>query len=427
MSVVGTPAARQPWLYLSRALAPRRKRMARFVAGIPSEKPAVLMVSHALGGGTEQHVRDLAACIRDEITSVLLLSNKDGSASLSILEPPGDLTLDFDPSTELMEFVSHLRDCHIERVHIHHNLGCEGYLKRIVIELGKPFDFTIHDYFVLAPQPHLTGDDDRFVGEALEAAEQQLLGRSISRVAATSLMEWQEQQGWLVQEADRVIAPSRDAARRIRARFPRAPVILAPHLDRPAAHRVFTPPPLWPEEPLHIALLGILAPHKGYRLVLEAARSARLNRLPLKFTLIGFSGDDKALLREGVEVTGRYVDADLPASLMASGAQVVWYAAQCPETYSYTFTVGLVSDCCLVVPDLGAFPERAQGRPWTWIAPWNGAPGDWNALFLSIQERLLAARSEPAQPSLRREAPVAEFYRVDYLSWTRSQVSDRPE
>src|SRR5580704_9050714 len=291
-----------------------------------------------------------------------------------------------------MESVSHLRDCHIERVHIHHNLGCEGYLKRIVMELGKPFDFTIHDYFVLAPQPHLTGDDDRFVGEALEAAEQQLLGRSISRVAATSLMEWQEQQGWLVQEADRVIAPSRDAARRIRARFPRAPVILAPHLDRPAAHRVFTPPPLWPEEPLHVALLGILAPHKGYRLVLEAARSARLIGLPLKFTLIGFSGDNKALVREGVTVTGRYADADLPASLAASGAQVVWYAAQCPETYSYTLTVGLGSDCCVVVPDLGAFPERVLGRSWTWVAPWNGVPGDWNALFLSIRERLLAAR-----------------------------------
>ena len=228
-------------------------------------------------------------------------------------------------------------------------------------------------------------------------------------------------------DAERVIAPSTDTARRIQAFFPNAHVIVAPHLDRPVMDRPFRPPPLRADEPIQIALLGTLAPHKGYRVVLETARSVRLHGLPLRFALIGSSGGghtvDRALAQEGVKLTGHYHDSDLPALLQASASHLIWYAAQCPETYSYTLTVGLSSEFCLVVPDLGAFPERVQGRPWSWVSRWNGTPSEWIALFLSIREQLVAAqltksiREQHVDSRPESKIVASDFYRLSYLAW----------
>jgi glycosyltransferase involved in cell wall biosynthesis len=403
---------------------------AQFVAAISKERPAVLMVLHGSGGGTERHVRDLATHFRDEVTCVCLRVEHDGSAFLSILESCQNYRIRFYPSARLDELLDHLLSCNIQRVHIHHALGSRAFLRQLVHDLGKPFDFTIHDYLVISPQPHLVGDDDRFVGDCLQAAEQQLLRRSMSRETVLSLKRWQKEMEWLVLDAERVIAPSRDTARRIQAVHPQAKIRVVPHLDRPTDSCIVTRPPLRSGESMRIAVLGILSPHKGYRELLEAAKLVRRHQLPLGFTLIGFSHDDQTLMREGVNVTGPYDDPDLPTLLRNSASHLIWFASQCPETYSYTLTVGLRSDCCLAVPDLGAFPERVHGRQRTWVQRWNCTAPEWNTLFLSIREQLLTGQSEQViDPPLTtyksdQEFVFGDFYHLDYLAWKRGTTPE---
>jgi len=400
------------WTRFSHLPISRRKLRAEFIAALPTDKPVILMVSHDSGYGTERHVGELAEFYRSDVRSLLLTVKHDGSTLLSFLEPRRDIAIKFDPSSEIEELIAHLRDCKIERLHIHHPLRSEHFLQRLVTELGCPFDFTIHDYYVLSPQPHLTGDDDRFVGEDLFAAEAELLRHSFIREPVASLQGWQKAHEWLVLEADRVIAPSEDVARRYKTYLPQARVIVTPHLDLPIPHGPFTPRLLTAEGTLRVALLGRLAPHKGYHVVLETAKLARSRQLPLEFILIGFSDEDRsldeALVEAGVSVSEKYRDSELPTLLETSQPHVVWFAAQCPETYSYTLTTSLRSNLCLVVPSLGAFPERVAGRPWTWVQRWDCNEEDWIKLFLSIREQLLA--TGPGH-----EIAASDFYRREYL------------
>ena len=145
---------------------------------------------------------------------------------------------------------------------------------------------------------------------------------------------------------------------------------------------------------------------------------ARLNRAlggRIRFQLIGFPvsrHDD--LVNADVLVTGQYQDGDLQDLINEYVTDVIWYPAQWPETYSYTLSAGLASGLPLVVPNIGAFPERVDGRAWTWINPWDLEPEEWLAFFERIRVEHFAKRTPPriCQTAI---VPSPEFYAREYL------------
>jgi hypothetical protein len=117
----------------------------------------------------------------------------------------------------------------------------------------------------------------------------------------------------------------------------------------------------------------------------------------------------------GIWVSGRYDEREVQALLKQRRPHLIWYPALCPETFSYTLSIGLESGIPLVVTDLGSLPERVAGQPWTWICPWQFKASDWLTFFLRIREENFLSRVGPkteAEPT----RTTSRFYYTDYLS-----------
>ena len=393
--------------------APLRDRMRIWARSGP---PLILLVSHYGGGGTEKHLRDLTESAQNKAKFIRLTPGHDGFVRLATGQDDLPVALTFDPADQFQQLVEVLQECAPQRIHIHHILGNEEYLAALVRELKRTFDFTIHDYYVLAPSPHLIGPDGRYVGDDLDAHENELLAASIAPRKPSSLVEWQHAHSWLVTDADRVIAPSHDVASRFSHFFPLLDPIVAAHPEANPAPRKVTVRALTSASIFRVAVLGDLLPHKGKNIILECATLARARGDKVSFELIGDPYGDASLLDEaGIWVSGRYDDDDVQALLKQRRPHLIWYPALCPETFSYTLSIGLESGIPLVVTDLGSLPERVTGQPWTWIRPWQFEASDWLAFFLRIREENFLSRVGPKTEAKRTQAG-SSFYYTDYLA-----------
>jgi glycosyltransferase involved in cell wall biosynthesis len=381
-----------------------------------SSIPIILMVGHSGGGGTEKHVSDLIDCIGNQAGVLMLTPRIDKTVLLSVNQSKEDLKLCFDPINQFQELIELLNDCNIARIHIHHAYGNEPFLKRIVRSLGCPFDFTLHDYYVLSPSPHLLDDNSQFVGEDLKSHAEILLKTSISSENPTSLSDWQATHRWLIEDAERVIVPSRDVANRLQIHYPRTSPIIAAHPEKDWDKAEVYPPSLNNDELLRIAVIGELAPHKGLEVVLSAAKEAYQCDLPLSFQVVGYPTVKMSDFQSAnVKVTGSYEDQKLLQLIAELNPHLLWYPAQWPETYSYTLSAGLRTGLPLVVSDIGALPERVAGRPWSWVQPWTLNDREWNQFFLLIRNKhFLTGISPQISPEVEQTVQL-NFYDDEYL------------
>ena len=111
-------------------------------------------------------------------------------------------------------------------------------------------------------------------------------------------------------------------------------------------------------------------------------------------------------------MTGEYQDAELPALLAKVKPHVVWFPAQWPETYSYTLSAAIDAGLPIVASRIGAFPERLEGRPLTWLVDPEASTEEWLAAFEQVRGELMRQRKPPAG---KPRKPVADFYRDEYV------------
>jgi glycosyltransferase involved in cell wall biosynthesis len=394
-----------------------RRSMRSIVQWATGKGPVILFVGHYGDGGTEKHVRELVDHIGHRSRILLLTPKYDGTVSLSTLPAGKCAAICFHPIDQLDNLVEVLTACHLDRIHIHHALGNDHYLEHLVRRLGKPFDFTVHDYYALSPNPQLIGPDNRFVGEDLAANAEHLLAKSMCPKRPTSLIAWQTACRWLLADAARVIVPSHDVSRRLRANLPQLNPIVAYHPEIRGPHEPIHLERIDPETRLRIAVLGQISPHKGHDVLRKCASMVQENKHPLSFDLIGQPvADAKSLEKAGVRISGPYKDRDIQKLIQDRHPHLIWYPALWPETFSYTLSAGLEARLPLVVPNLGAFPERVAGRKWTWVCSWDRAPIEWVAFFLHIRDAHFAVGLEPETPGgvLPKDG---NFYEHEYFSW----------
>jgi O-antigen biosynthesis protein len=270
---------------------------------------------------------------------------------------------------------------------------------RLRQDLGVPLDISIHDYFFVCRRVTLTDVDGRYCGEG--------------RGGCGACTEWPAQYAPLLDAADRVIAPSLDAANRIRQYFPNAKVVAAAHRSKvpPEARRVQI---LGPETPLTIGVLGAMTTHKGLHRLRECVESGGRRQLPLRFVLVGYVEGGAG--KEAFPETGPYNNDTLPGLLRKNEIDVIWFPAQWPETFSYTLSAAMEAGYPVIAPDLGAFTERLAERAWSWIVPWNLPTDELLEFFVRVrQEHFIPDVSPPGQRGTGTPA-AGDFYPEGYLA-----------
>jgi O-antigen biosynthesis protein len=377
-------------------------RLARIKADLmrlrDSGLPVVLAVLHDRAGGTRRHPGELAAHLSTQAAFLLLAPLPGERVGLRLLDAPEEHALVFRLPEQLPSLLFALRALGVAHIHYHHLIGHQPAVLDLPAQLGLAYDFTAHDFYSYCPQISLTDHKNRYCGEEGLDQCRTCLKRSPAP-DGVDIESWRNKYGHFLRGARHVLAPSRDAARRIHLFVPQADVRIAPHTDLPDLKALPSPQPLplAKDAALKVAVIGALSPIKGADLLEAAALQASRNNAPVEFHLIGYAYRHLSTQpRAKLTVHGQYEEADLPALLSWLKPDLVWFPALWPETYSYTLSACLQAGLPVVAPNLGAFHERLQGRAWSWLQPWDATAEEFLAFFNQIREQNFVVGQKPA-------------------------------
>lgn len=387
-----------------------------------SSKQKVLFVNHHLGGGIEKYMQELASCLRDEIAVVTLRPAGSKSVVLRMGTDPQGEGLYFSLPRHYEDLLKLCGYLGISRLHFHHFTGIHPMIRNLGKDLEIHYDVTLHDFHLIYSNPTLTDQDGRYCQDAVERDGS--YPGSPSTLDRLSAEPWCEGQADFLRSAERVFIPSEFAARLFLKHFSdlRPIVTWHPDWEKDAPYPNPRPVRLGEDSPMRVASLGMLSEEKGADLFESCAKQARHRRLPLEFHLIGYA---LIPLSRSIQVHGMYKDRELSSLISEIDPHVIWFPAQCPETYSYTLSAALKSGRPLLVPDIGAFGERVEGRPLTWVEPWDQPIDRWLKVFLGLREKILELgnASEERIWKGQRELNKGFTYSSDYVITTPARQS----
>lgn len=374
-----------------------------------TEKPIVLILTHNLGGGTERYVADLQSNLSGTLQFLVMRPLTDRLLELCL--PWQGLRLYFDLVVDLKALAGLCRQIGVARLHIQHIMGIEASIKALINTLGLPYDITLHDYFFINGNPTLTDKTGRHHpgGEGFDVH----CGQRYPVPLRMSAAHWREYIGPMLAGAERVIAPSRFTANLYATHFPDVKCQLAYHFEpRGQSDSMVTIPVLEPHEKLRVVVLGALSLEKGADLFDDVAKLASHQRLPIDFHLVGYAYRP---LSAAITTHGPYREEQLDGLLRELKPHCAWFPCQWPETYSYTLSACLRLGLPVVAPDVGAFPERLKGRPFSRVFPVFDNVATWLdelAQFLELDIVRYAGRTYAWKRGESRSGEI--YYQEDY-------------
>lgn len=380
---------------------------------VDSERPVVLNVSHNRDGGTLRHIRELTAQLGTYATFLRLVPVQ-GGVQLSFEDPNEAFSLRFSMPKDHNNLRNLLQLLRVGHIHYHHLLGHAPEIATLARDLGVSYDFTAHDYYSYCPQITLTNYTDRYCGEqGIDQCRQCVIRNPAPH--EESIDSWRDRHSELLSRARFVIAPSKDVAARILRFVPAAQLRTAPHasIEGQAIYPTPVPSALAATTRIKVVVIGALSKIKGADVLEEVALLAAQQNAPIDFHLVGYAYRSLAHQPKArLTVHGSYDEPDLPALLGWLQPDIIWFPAQCPETYSYTLSAALESGYPIVAPNLGAFSERLHGRAWTWVCDWNQSAPIWVEFFSKIRIQNFVEAIEP--PPYNHMKGAYEFLPLDY-------------
>lgn len=359
---------------------------------------AMLMVTHDWGGGTEQHVRDMASLLEATGIPVFFCRvAKDAPGRLEIMDP----VCDFLPNLPKPNFADGpdslaqlIKSVGVRHMHIQHLAGlgdtAPDFFRLAAGRAGISYDVTLHDYMAVCPRINLIDLTGVYCGEPSAAVCESCITHEGSPFGRPAIWTWREQYKRLLSEARRVFVPNEDVAFRMRRFFPDIYFEVRRHPE--PGRRAGLGAPTRPQQGRRrIALLGAIGPHKGSALLDQVARYACNAGLPLDFVVVGYTDRDDGLRAIGnVEITGPYKQAEAATALIAAAPDLVWFPSVCPETHGYTLSTAFDTGVFPVVFDFGALGARVRAAGW-------GAAWPISAM-LSAEGLCRALLDQPIQP-----------------------------
>lgn len=345
----------------------------------------VLVVSLALDGGVSRAVQERRAAIRESgLRTILLTPNpqKSGSCTMAV-DQAGFDDLYYDFTKEAIAFVAFLGTLKFDRVELHHFLDLPPDLVEQLFRLPCPVDIKIHDYVWYCPQITLLDGSGRYCGEPDVTVCQSCVERNGSRLKETiSVKALRKRSARWLKAARDISVPSQSVATRMAAQFPGQTFRIEPlEADIPA------PVPIVPgaANRMKIALIGAIGDHKGYEILLGMAKYTAKHDLPLDFVVIGFTKNDRPLIKTGrVFVTGRYEEAEVPSLIARENPNLILFLSVFPESWCYALTHALRARIPVASFDLGATADRLRDFSAALLFPPSAAPAE-------ICNRLLGA------------------------------------
>jgi len=325
----------------------------------------VLLVCHNRGGGTERHLLEQTQALMARGHGVFELRPSHRPDCLSLIHPAlfslhNAATIPLTATALLHEALRSLR---IDEIHLHHLIDFPAATAKALLQacgdLGISLRVAVHDYYAMCPRVNLVNDAGRYCGEPTAAECDRCLSADPQLAQAVPISRWRTRSVRLLQQAEQVIVPSDDVARRLRAMAPSLRMAVEPHEPLPPA-RAIPQPLVAPGQVLRVMVIGAISRIKGFDVVRGLATVAREQGLPLRVALQGYSMDDPVLAAQGVQMLGRYFDNELAARIEADDPHIILIPSIWPETYCYVLSSAMASGRRVAVFDIGAQADRAR-------------------------------------------------------------------
>ncbi|VEA72764.1 Uncharacterised protein [Serratia rubidaea] len=384
----------------------------------------VLLVTHKMSGGVTQHIRELSDFYRQQAHFLVLKPEVDGQSVALLLDADGnechekfviDISRGYETLLSLLRFIG------VGHIHYHHLIGVPKQLLKLSDDLGCRYDITIHDYYFVNANPSLTKKNGMFAGEEPDIRDR-LCNEHYPKPEGMSAIQWRSiYQAWL-EGAERVIFPSANTQVRFITAFPgveKNSIIAwhpdyennAPYPDAKSDYQV--------GKKLKVLILGAIGREKGALLLDEVANE--LKHENIEFHLLGYAFRP---LNGGVICHGAYTSSDIDGKLDEIQPDIVWFPARCPETYSYTLSIALEQGLPVLVPNLGAFAERVNGRRFSRVVAWDSSVQQMCTLWRSLLNdpaAFFSAENVPSTLDMSMTKRTVDFYRHEYLqdNWLR--------
>ncbi len=325
---------------------------------------AVVLITHASGGGVERQIVASVEQHRAGGSRAIVLRpsrSPDGARCVTV----GDGATNAFPNLryvmpdELPDLLRLLMREHPRAVEMHHLVGHHPAVLELLGGLGVPYDIHVHDYAWLCGRVALVGPAQRYCGEPAVAQCEACVadaGNLIDEDITVAALR--RRSAKLLAGARCVVVPSEDTAARIRRHFPAMRPVVRPHENDAA---LGDPPRAAATASCRVCVIGAIGIHKGYQVVLDCARDAAERHLPLEFVVVGHTIDDRRLLAtRRVFVTGGYAADEVVTLIKAQNATLAMLPSIFPETWCLSLAEAWRAGLRVAAFDIGAQAERIR-------------------------------------------------------------------
>jgi len=396
-------------------------RTAAFIALIgQSAEPKVLLLAHGMGGGVYTHIKEL---VREHpgLRYLLLEPATNGSIRLHLALHNQSIYLDFAMDEEYPQLLEVLESAGVGHVHIHHTMGLSTRLWGLARDLSLTLDYTLHDYAIVNSNPSLLDSRGRFVGDSEDRDD--LCSSRYPLPEGITASQWRKNQLFLLEQARYLICPSDDMYRRLASVEEFSHLsnwVVTHHMD--ARDLKAEVDPVQPADIVRVLVIGALSPEKGADILEKVARE--ISGSAIEFHLLGYA---YKALDKSVVTHGPYREEEAASLTREIDPHVIWFPAQCAETYSYTLSLARQLGLPVVASGIGAFPERLAGRKSSVLFPDFHSAKAWTGFWQEAAENfdVIIASSVPES----YQAPSDEkFYEHRYLEGLNAprEVPTRP-
>ena len=338
--------------------------------------PGVLHILHHQGGGTETHARALVAATRGRMRHAVAVAVGDRWRIEAHRADGTTIAFDLErlPDEPWGDFLGALcATLGIGLVPVHNVSGCREGLVTALSKLDIPFGYTVHDVNVACPTITFLAADGMYCGAETDPAVCARCLAAQPSFAGVDIVRWRELHRPLIERAAFLIAPSRWAADTLARYYPGARVEVVSHgvpesTPRHAGTRLAV---MLPDDSVPtVAVLGAVGPDKGSRRLEKLVEHARERGDRVRFVLIGYLDRQHASWQSDdacFTVHGRYDPRDLPDLLAHYRVSLVLFPSAGPETFSYTLSEAWAAGRPVLVPPIGALPERVAPTEAGWV------------------------------------------------------------
>ena len=347
-------------------------------------------------GGTSLHLKDIINKVRKEFACFVLAPNQNDISVFDVYLYSGEYGRKiYSFKTQISDYGQNVYTDNSYReivetlfetfkfniLHVQHFL----FHSFDVINIAKKYNtysiISLHDMYMLCPSINMVYEEKYcLINEKKDCVK--CLNKRYG-INNNIIQNWKETCKNVLEKFDKIIVPSENTKKTYLEQYSNLKIEVVEHGVNVIKVHSNSEETEKNNDIYDIAFVGVMAPHKGSKVLKEMVESKHSN---VRIHLFGKVVDKN--LEKNVDnyiMHGEYKREELPNLLKKNNIKLVCIFSTVPETYSYTLTETLMAEIPIISFDIGAVADRIQKDNLGWTITLNSSTEE---IYSKIEEIL---------------------------------------